>query len=176
MKSTNIRNLVFIIRIAERRIDTLLDAALLDYSPLSTEFESVQFESEWSFLRSFGAGKKKATPSPLPIPPSSSSKSLTPSSPPRTSSRPPSPPPSSSVVSGFASLKQTFTRNHRPSVSTPLQSLFDDTPSPPSPKDITSFISALHNLLTVSDINPAITTQFWSQVMYWTACKCGVFP
>ncbi len=52
--------IVFIIRFAERRIDALLDAALLDYSPLSSEFESIQFESEWSFLRTFGAGKKKA--------------------------------------------------------------------------------------------------------------------
>jgi hypothetical protein len=25
--------------------------------------------------------------------------------------------------------------------------------------------------LTLSGINPAFITQFWSQVMYWTACK-----
>ncbi|CAL1695236.1 unnamed protein product [Somion occarium] len=160
---------VFIIRIAERKIDTLLDAALLDYSPLSTEFESIQFESEWSFLRTFGAGKKKAV-SPGPIPPSASNKSVAPSSPPRASSRPPSPPPSA-LGNSFASLRQTFARGHRPSISTPLQSFFDDTPAPPSPKDITSFMTALQTLLALSDINPAITTQFWSQVMYWTACE-----
>ncbi|TFY55227.1 hypothetical protein EVJ58_g8382 [Rhodofomes roseus] len=54
-----------------------------------------------------------------------------------------------------------------------LNSDFDPaaTPPPPSPKDITSFITALHTLLTLSGINPAIIIQLWSQVMYWTACE-----
>jgi hypothetical protein len=36
---------VFIIRFAERRIDQLFDATLLDYVPLTSEFEAVQFQS-----------------------------------------------------------------------------------------------------------------------------------
>ncbi|KAI0080315.1 hypothetical protein K474DRAFT_1769549 [Panus rudis PR-1116 ss-1] len=158
---------VFIIRFAERKIDSLLDAALLDYSPLSTEFESVQFESEWSFLRSFGAGKKKVvTPTPSSPPPTKNGVS---SSPPN-SSRPPSPP-STAKSSSFASLRQTFTRARKPSASIPIQAMFNETPPPPSPNDITSFMTALQTLLTLSDINPALIVQFWSQVMYWTACE-----
>ncbi|THH33516.1 hypothetical protein EUX98_g669 [Antrodiella citrinella] len=162
---------VFIIRFAERRIDEMLDAALLDYSPPS-EFESVQFESEWSFLRTFGAGKKKANGTPVPSP----AKSNAP--PEGTLSRSPSPPPSallSSKPGSFASLRQTFSRARNPGSTTPLQSLFADTPpatsSGPSPKDIIAFMTSLQTLLSLSDINPAITTQFWSQVMFWTACE-----
>ncbi|KAI0673406.1 DIL domain-containing protein [Trametes maxima] len=165
---------VFIIRFAERRIDELLDAALLDYSPLSSEFESIQFESEWSFLRSFGAGKKKANGG-------ASSANTVRGAPPMSPtqlSRPPSPPnpqPSASSPNArtFASIRQTLSRARAPSSATPLQSLFSDPqhPPPPSPKDAISFMTALHTLLVLSGINPAIVTQFWSQVMYWTACE-----
>ncbi|KAJ6519737.1 DIL domain-containing protein [Mycena sanguinolenta] len=154
---------VFIIRFAERRIDQLLDAALLDYSPLASEFDSIKFESEWSFLRSF-QGKKKAPPpsASLRIPPA-----------------PPSPNPpvspagsmSSSTSRGFSSLKQTFSRARAGSAATPIQSIFADGPPPTSPADITSFLTALHTMLTLSDVNPALTTQLWSQVMYWTSCE-----
>ncbi|KAI0734627.1 DIL domain-containing protein [Fomitopsis betulina] len=160
---------VFIIRLAERRIDQLLDAALLDYTPLSKEFESVEFESEWSFLRTFGGGKKKA--------PVVNGAALKTGTPPKGGSRPPSPNPPMSTsptnARGFASLRQTFART-RASSNAPLQSMFADpgaSPPPPSPKDITSFITALHTLLTLSGVNPAIIIQLWSQVMYWTACE-----
>ncbi|KAJ7783698.1 DIL domain-containing protein [Mycena maculata] len=161
---------VFIIRFAERRIDQLLDAALLDYVPLASEFDSVQFESEWAFLRPF-TGKKKAAPLP-----SISSGSVragvapTPPSPNRPAS--PSGSISASTSRGFSSLKQSFSRARAPSAATPIQSFFSDTsPPPPSPADVTSFLTALHTLLTLSDVNPALTTQLWSQVMYWTSCE-----
>ena len=168
---------MFVIRFAERRIDQLLDAALLDYSPLSSEFDAIQFEGEWSFLRSFG-GKKKAaangsgsnagTPRGIPPPPMS----------PTHSSRPPSPPNTAPPVSpanargGFASIRQTFSRARGTSSATPLQTLFSDVSQPPptSPKNIISFMTALQTLLSLSGVNPAIIIQFWSQVMYWTAC------
>ncbi|PCH33875.1 hypothetical protein WOLCODRAFT_135367 [Wolfiporia cocos MD-104 SS10] len=165
---------VFIIRLAERKIDKLLDAALLEYTPLSTEFESIQFESEWSFLRPFTSKKKAVTPS------NATSRTNTPASPPPNASRPPSPPPANSTSSSnsgsFATLRQTFTRARAPSATVPLQALFSesvakDGPPPPSPKDITSFITALHTLFTLSGINPALIVQLWSQVMYWTACE-----
>ncbi|KAH8102551.1 DIL domain-containing protein [Cristinia sonorae] len=158
---------VFIIRFAERRIDEMLDTALLDYSPLSSDFDSVQFEGEWSFLRTF-AGKKKANGTPSPAKSSGVEGTL---------SRSPSPPPIallSSKPGSFASLRQTFSRARNSGSTTPLQSLFTDTPpapTTPSPQDIISFMTSLHTLLTLSDINPAIITQFWSQVMFWTACE-----
>lgn len=159
---------VFIIRFAERRIDQLLDAALLDYIPLASEFDSVQFESEWAFLRPF-TGKKKAPPPP--VPPTSMRTSVPPAPP--SPNRPSSPSGSitASTSRGFSSLKQSFSRARAPSAATPIQSLFSETPPPPSPADVTTFLTALHTLLTLSDVNPALTTQLWSQVMYWTSCK-----
>jgi hypothetical protein len=163
---------VFIIRIAERRIDQLLDFCLLDFCPLPSEYEAIQFESEWSFLRPF-TGKKKTASSSAVSSSGALSKGGTPSSPP-SPKRPLSPSQSQGALSsstsrGFSSLKQSFARG-RPS-STPLASLFPDAPPLPSPIDLTSVLTALHTLLTLSDINPAFTAQLWSQVMYWTSCK-----
>ena len=159
---------VFVIRFAERRIDQLLDAAMLDYSPASSEFDSIQFEGEWSFLRSFGS-KKKANGTSS----SSTPRGGAPMSPTQVS-RPSSPQPPTSPQStrAFASLRQTFSRNRGGSTAAQLQSLFDSQQSQPtSLKDVVSFITALHTLLTMSGINPALIVQFWSQVMYWTACE-----
>ncbi|KAH9487020.1 Dilute domain-containing protein C25B8.08 [Psilocybe cubensis] len=161
---------VFIIRFAERRIDQLLDSAILSYTPVPSELEAVQFESEWSFLRPF-AGKRKTPSSPIgrnPIPPSP-----TPASP---HHRPLSPSQSQSTVSssgsrGYSSLRQTITRARGlSSAAPPLSSVFLES-HPPSPFELTSFLTSLHMLLILSDINPAIITQLWSQVMYWTACE-----
>lgn len=159
---------VFIIRFAERRIDGMLDTALLEYSPLSSEFDSLQFESEWSILRTFQSNKKKPSALSPPIPPTSPLKSgsLTPlaSADP---SRPPTPP--STATAKFASLRQTFGRGRAASAT--LNGGIHESPPGPSPQDITSFMTALHTLLTLSDINPALIVQLWSQVMYWAACE-----
>nr|GAT44119.1 predicted protein [Mycena chlorophos] len=158
---------VFIIRYAERRIDQLLDAALLDFSPSPSDMEGVQFESEWSFIRSL-TGKRKAAPPPTTptlrtgVPPA-------PPSPNRPIS--PSGSISSSTSRGFSSFRQSLTRARAGSQTTPIQALFSDGPPQTSTVDVTSFITALHTLLTLSDVNPAITTQLWSQVMYWTSCE-----
>ncbi|KAF8213131.1 hypothetical protein K438DRAFT_1956554 [Mycena galopus ATCC 62051] len=126
---------VFIIRFAERRIDQLLDAALLEYSPLASEFDSIKFESEWSFLRSF-QGKKKAAPSASLRPPPAPPSPITPTSPAGSIS--------ASTSRGFSSLKQTFSRARAGSAATPIQAIFGDAPPPTSPADITSFLTALH--------------------------------
>ena len=157
---------VFIIRYVERRIDHLIDTAILDHSPLPAEFEGIQFESDWSFLRSF-APKKKTNATPTLPPP------RTPGSP-NAPSRPPSPlptphPGSPSNSMSFSSLRQSFTRTRAGSVATPLQAAFQQ--DSPHPGDITSFFDALQTLLTLSGINPALITQMWSQVFYWIACK-----
>ncbi|KAF4623925.1 hypothetical protein D9613_001725 [Agrocybe pediades] len=160
---------VFIIRYAERRIDQLLDTAILSFSPSGSEVETVQFESEWSFLRPF-TGKRKAAPT------SPAGRSNVPSSPP-SPHRPLTPSQSQATVSSssrsFSSLRQTITRARGNSSATPLSALFQDTtPNPsPSPLELTSFLSSLHVFMILSDINPAIITQLWSQVMYWTSCE-----
>lgn len=164
---------VFIIRFAERRIDQLLDFCLLNFCPLPSEYETIQFESDWSFLRSF-TGKKKSAPPVAASSSSALSRGGAPSSPP-SPQRPLSPSQSQGTLSsstsrGFSSLKQSFSRG-RTSSTAPLTSLFPDAPPPPSPKDLISVLTALHTLLTLSNINPAFTAQLWSQVMYWTSCE-----
>ncbi|KAG1862195.1 DIL domain-containing protein [Suillus subluteus] len=160
---------VFIIRYAERRIDQLLDAAILDSSPVASEFESVQFESEWSFLRPFSAKKKSTTNTPNHGTP----KTSTPSSPPFLPSRPPSPSPlllgpAPVPAKGLSSLRQTLSRAKTPSTAFNTHS---DVPKTTGLRDLTSFLTALHTLLTLSDVNPVLMIQFWSQVMYWTSCE-----
>jgi len=153
---------------AERKIDELLDVALLEHTPLLSEFDSVQFESEWSIFRPFVTKKKppatptKHNPSTLPF-------------------ESPSPAPSAVVTPSKSfqqSIRATFSRGRNGSTVTPLQSFFPDSPPSLTPRDITSHLTAIHSLLTLSGINPALITQFWSQVMYWTACgfNCGSRP
>lgn len=162
---------VFIIRYAERRIDQLLDAAILSYTPMPSEFEAVQFESEWSFLRPF-SGKKKSPPSP-------NGRGMVPATPPSPAPhRPISPTGSQATISssasrGFSSLRQTVNRARGQASGTPISAIFQDATSQPRPSslDLTSFLTSLHTLLILSDINPVIITQLWSQVMYWTSCK-----
>lgn len=152
---------VFIIRFAERRIDQLLDQAILEYVTQPTEVESVKFESEWSIFKSLTARKKTAPP---PI----SDRNIFDAGPTSPSLLPTSSSGSSGL--GFRVAKQGMARGRTAAATTPLQTLFTDVPPPPSPDDVTSFLTALHTLMVLSGINPAFITQIWSQVMYWTAC------
>ena len=152
--------IVFIIRMAERKIDELLDSALLEHTPLLSEFDSVKFESEWSIFRSFVAKKK---------PPTTPSKRDPPSPPFESNS--PSPSAAATPSKSFQqSIRDTFSKGRNGPATTPLKVIFSDSPPTPTPKDITSYLTALHTLLALSGINPALITQFWSQVMYWTSC------
>ena len=156
-------HLVFIIRFAERRIDQLLDNTILTYAPLGSESETIQFESEWSFLRPFSGKRKSAQPSP------GSRNNF--QSPPPTPHLPISPSKSQATIpsstSRGLSLRQTLSRARGQSS---LSSLFQDSPHP-SPFVLISFMTSLHTLLVMSNINPVIITQLWSQVMYWTSCQ-----
>jgi hypothetical protein len=115
---------VFIIRYAERRIDQLLDAAILSYTPMPSEFEAVQFESEWSFLRPF-SGKKK-------LPPSPNGHRVVPATPPSPAPhRPISPTGSQATISsstsrGFSSLRQTVNRARGQASGTSISAIFQD--------------------------------------------------
>ncbi|KAF8560285.1 hypothetical protein OG21DRAFT_1502605 [Imleria badia] len=158
---------VFIIRFAERKIDHLLDAALLENAPLSAELDSVQFESDWSFLRPFSAKKKTSTTHPS----SASQRNGTPSSPPFLPSRPPSPSinlnsPTPITPKALSSLRHTLSR-----ARTPTNAIFVDASPSKGLQELVSFLTALHTLLTLSDINPVLIIQFWSQVMYWTSSE-----
>lgn len=162
---------VFIIRFAERKIDQLLDAALLENAALSAELDNVQFESEWSFLRPFGAKKKTGITHASSTP----QRNGTPSSPPLLPSRPPSPSinlnsVSQSTPKALSSLRQTLSR-----ARTPTNAIFVNASPSKGLRELVSFLTALHTLLTLSDINPVLIIQFWSQVMYWTSSESADF-
>jgi len=160
---------VFVIRYVERRIDRLLDPAILDHSPLPSEFDGIQFESEWSFFRSL-TPKKKPTSNPAVARSAKNGIISSPSLPTRSSSPIPSSPPSSHR--GFASLKQSLSKGR--GANTPLQSIFNDLPSQetkPNPASIILVFDALQSFLILSGMNPALITQMWSQVFYWIACE-----
>ncbi|CDZ97103.1 Dilute [Phaffia rhodozyma] len=60
---------VFVIRFIERKVDILLDAALLDWEPMSEEFSDLSFEGEWNFLRNLtgrGTNAKRAAEKIVP--------------------------------------------------------------------------------------------------------------
>ena len=156
---------VFVIRFAERKIDQLLDAAVLDYSSVPSELESVQFESEWSLLRAFGGKKKSGVWNSNTLRNGAVSPTL-----PTRSPSPSTRMPASNVTSKTFAFRSSFPRT-RPVSTVSLQSLFPDAAPSPAPTDLTSFLTALHKLLVLSDINPAFTTQLWSQILYWTSCE-----
>ncbi|KAI0307888.1 DIL domain-containing protein [Multifurca ochricompacta] len=149
---------VFVIRYVERRTDQLLDAAILDHSPFPSEFDGIQFESEWSFLRSLTPKRKPASSSTVAQPPVIVACSVL-------------PPPSHR---NFASLRQSFSKTRGGSSGVPLQLMYQEMqsqPSNPNPGNITSVFDALHTFLMLSGTNPALITQMWSQVFYWVACE-----
>jgi len=162
---------VFTIRYTERKIDQLIDTAILEHSPLPAEFQDVQFESDWSFLRSL-KGKKKT---PTSSAPQRNGHAHTPVS----NTRPPSPGlpssrPASPTMRGFSSLRQSFSINRSGPVGPSLQSLFPDPAPSPHPADIIAFFDALQTLMTLSGVNPVLITQMWSQVLYWMACTTAL--
>lgn len=180
-KEISFSSTALLVRVTERRIDKLIDSALLEHSPLASELETVQFESEWSLFRSpFSSKKKMSTLTPSST--SNSVKSVKPSSP-LSPSRPSSPmqPQSASLSAslgpstpkaGFSSLRQSFNRARGSASMSSLQSFLADGPSEVnSLAELTAFLSALQMLLTEAGINPALITQIWSQVMYWTSCE-----
>ena len=148
---------------------------MLDFSPAEAELDQVQFESEWSLFRSPFASKKRV-PSQT-VTPSSTAVSLKSGQSSFPSSRPTSPTPHHSIYTPrFPSISSTMSRARVASTAS-LQSFLTDGPPPSqTPQELVIFLSALHTLLTDSDINPAIITQLWSQVMYWTAGLCSYIP
>ncbi|KAF8319361.1 hypothetical protein DL93DRAFT_2132412 [Clavulina sp. PMI_390] len=168
----------FILRCTEKRIQPLIVPALLDHSPLTTEFESVQFESDWSFFRSLTPKRKNLSASSISVFANASVEALSATSRDRSSTivngsrnipgRPSSP---SAGAKALSSIRQTISRNGQ----TPLANVFSPPAEPsssePSPTSITAILSALHSLLRLYSINPSITIQAFSQIYYWVACE-----
>lgn len=173
---------MFIIRVAEQRIDGIFDAALLDYETLE-DFDDVRFEGEWTLFRSFGGKKRRellpkasqifSTGSPNPgalieASPSGLLGAL------RDNVAAASP---LKTLASRASIQDL--RGHA-SRSTSMDSLATVSGGGAngvggtdrlSPVHVTDILSSVLMVLQLYEVNPAITIQAFSQVFFWIACE-----
>ncbi|WVF67327.1 hypothetical protein IAT40_002078 [Kwoniella sp. CBS 6097] len=166
---------VFVIRVAERRIDTVLDAAVLDYETLD-DFNDVRYEGEWSLFRSFAPKKKRETPraasifNPSPGPASaftdtSASPSPVGGSPFRTPARHQS-------MSDLRLGATPRSISHESNISaTSAQSTTPAVELEMSPARITDILSGVLLILQLYEVNPAIVVQAFSQTFFWISCE-----
>lgn len=137
---------VFIIRDAERRIDRVLEASILEHEPLAG-FEDVAFEDEWASTRFVkkltGRAKKNAG-----IRSSTSAMSLFSDS--------------GSVTSadGLSGVGGPGSPGRQRTAS-----------SGNTPKDVTDLLSATLYVMQLYEIPPAIIVQAFSQLFYWLSCE-----
>ncbi|WVQ75629.1 hypothetical protein IAR50_005258 [Cryptococcus sp. DSM 104548] len=175
---------VFVIRIAERRIDAVLDSAVLDYETLD-DFADVRFEGEWSLFRSFVPKKKRETPkassifagagtSPGGLSTSSGSRqSIDLSVSPGVASalRTPNRPQSMGDLRLSSSGRST---SHESATSSTFSTPGGGTPAPEvdsGPGKITEILTGVLLVLQLYDVNPALIVQAFSQIYFWIACE-----
>ncbi|OWZ38264.1 DIL and ankyrin domain-containing protein [Cryptococcus neoformans c8] len=154
---------VFVIRIAERRIDTILDAAILDYETLE-DFNDIRFEGEWSLFRSFVSKKKRDTPkvnntfagvngSPGGVSDAAASPILSTGL--KASNRP-------------QSMGDLKTMSNERSIVHEFSAISDNNSGPAR---ITEILSGVLIVLQLYEVNPALIVQAFSQIYFWIACE-----
>jgi hypothetical protein len=166
---------VFCIRDTERRLDKLLDAAILEHEALPG-FDDIRFEGEWRFVKALTSRSKKDSS----FPSAAGLGSGTPARP--------------SVLGLFASPDRAGTP-HTPQ-STPPSKLVSPrsrapsmpsgkfagsgSPGPPSsnpqdlsPRSVTGLLSSTLFILQHYDFagHPCIVVQAFSQLLYWMASE-----
>ena len=173
---------VFIIRATERRVDAMLDAALLDYEPLE-DFDDLRFEGDWNLFKSItGRSNKRSTAmkaSDIFANGSSTSSGASdvglPASPSLFGSL------RENVVNGspFKSmLSQPSISDLNDSATTRSQSADSSMTISAAtgvfsgdneikPQRITEILSAVLMILNLYEVNPAVTIQAFSQIFYW---------
>lgn len=147
---------VFVIRDAERRIDRVLEPALLEHQPLPG-LENVEFEGEWSsnrFVKKLTGGRKKSSASR-----------------------------SASVSSLFGSTAATElpgsgggggangASSNGTSAATDEVVNSSGTVVEASPRSVTALLSSTLFILQMYEIPPAIVVQAFSQLFYWIGCE-----
>ncbi|CAE6426696.1 unnamed protein product [Rhizoctonia solani] len=181
---------VYIVRGIEQGIDEKIDSCLIDHAPLASEFESIQFEGEWSFFKSLTPKKKQPPPPSYSLFNQSNGDTvqITPHGSPKPDARPGSPgtgAPSPNAKS--FSLRNTLTRKQAASAVAGLNGnstselgvsgnrINMDVAPPvftgPQPTDVAALLGGAHTLLTLYGVNPTLTVQLFSQVLSWAACE-----
>ncbi|GAA5957255.1 hypothetical protein JCM3765_000405 [Sporobolomyces pararoseus] len=142
---------VFVIRDAERRIDRVLEAAMLEHEPLAG-FEDVAFEGEWGtsrFVKKLTGRGRKASNN---IRSSTSAMSLF------------------SVASGGDGDTSFDSVGSTASPSRIVSSSFLP-PTEATPASITALLSSTLFILQIYQIPPSIIVQAFSQLFYWISCE-----
>ncbi|BEI81177.1 hypothetical protein CcaverHIS002_0203370 [Cutaneotrichosporon cavernicola] len=160
---------VFIIRIAERKIDEILEPAMLDFEALE-DFDGVRFADEWNIFRSFGRKNKDKRETPLAAavfsPPATTSKrgdgAESPLGTPR--SRPTSIQDlRATVVAAKAEAKEVIANGIGKA-----QAVLGDKPSPRKVADI---LTSVLLVLQLYEVNPAFNVQVFSQTFFWISSE-----
>lgn len=141
---------VFIIRDAERRIDRVLEGALLEHEALPG-FEDVAFEDEWAstrFVKKLTGRAKKGG-----IRNSTSARSVF------------------SDAGSVSSIGGSSIGDPNSPPRSRLVSASQVAPSEAAPNDITALLSATLFVLQAYEIPPSIIVQAFSQLFYWVACE-----
>lgn len=159
----DIPSLVFVIRIAERRIDTVLDAAILDYETLE-DFNDIRFEGEWSLFRSFVSKKKRDTPKVNNIfagvnGSPGGTKDAAASSIGSTGLKVPNRPQSMGDLKTMPNGRSTI---HEFNANSDNNS---------GPARITEILSGVLIVLQLYEVNPALIVQAFFQIYFWIACE-----
>ncbi|GAA5895064.1 uncharacterized protein JCM6883_002308 [Sporobolomyces salmoneus] len=148
---------VFVIRDAERRIDRVLEAAMLEHEPLAG-FEDVAFEGEWGtsrFVKKLTGRGRKASNN---IRSSTSAMSLF------------------SVASGGdggGSIAGDTSFDSVGSTASPSRTVSASfvPPSEATPASITALLASTLFILQIYQIPPSIIVQAFSQLFYWISCE-----
>lgn len=147
---------VFVIRDAERRIDRILEAAMLEHEPLAG-FEDVAFEGEWGtsrFVKKLTGRGRKASHN---IRSSTSAMSLF------------------SVASGgdSGSLAGDTSFDSVGSTASPsrIVSASFVPPTEATPASVSAILSSTLFILQIYQIPPSIIVQAFSQLFYWISCE-----
>ncbi|KDN36423.1 hypothetical protein K437DRAFT_265306 [Tilletiaria anomala UBC 951] len=162
---------VFIIRDAERRIDNVLDTAMLEYESLPGTSEA-RFEGDWNFMKNLaGSVKNMGSSSPQRRP---LSQIFSGSNSPRG--------PTTPATNGL-SISQQKAASSSPSKRAPSElnllsvreasynATADDLLAYPSPRTVTSLLTSTLQVMQLYEINPAIIVQVLSQIIFWVGCE-----
>lgn len=171
---------VFIIRDTERRVDKVLDAAMLEHDSLP--LSDIKFEGDWNFMKSLAGSVKsmsssstanQSSPQRRPLSQIfSSSGSVTGS--PKINNTPGSnglatPPPQKGSSSPH---KRAPSELNLVSIrETSATASASDLLARPSPRTITALLTSTLQVLQLFEVNPAIIVQALSQVLFWIGCE-----
>lgn len=168
---------MFIIRIAERKIDEILEPAMLDFESLE-DFEGVRFADEWNIFKSFGRKNKRETPLAAAVftPPTTPSKSGKGGGPPesplrshhRTPSRGLSRPTSIQDLRATVGAAKAEAKDVIANGIGKAQAVFGDKPSPRKVADI---LTSVLLVLQLYEVNPAFNVQVFSQTFFWISSE-----